>query len=94
MWVNSVDCSDIGCVTHKQYDPATSSTFINTGLLLEVEFGTGTLSGEICSDDVYVGNVLVQDQNFAKIENQIGDIFAEVKNSMTILITFPELVPF
>lgn len=81
LWINSVDCLDKACLKHKQYNPDLSSTFRGSGLLLEVEFGTGTLSGEICSDDVYLGGVMVTNQSFAKIEREIGDVFYEVHNN-------------
>ena len=73
-----MDCTDEGCLNHKQYDPTTSTTFNKLGLFLEVQFGTGMLSGEVCSENVYLGAVSIEDQNFAKISEEVGRVFVEV----------------
>lgn len=67
MWIDSTKCKDKGCTNHKQYDASASKTFNNLGLSLEVEFGTGGLSGEINEDTAYFGGVPIEKQAFAEI---------------------------
>lgn len=78
-WINSKKCTDVGCLNHKQYDGRESDNYKNIGFGLEVEFGTGALSGEINEDLVYVGGIGVQNQDFAEIVSEDGDVFAAVR---------------
>jgi hypothetical protein len=75
-WIDSTKCEDRGCVNHKRYDSDSSSTYNHVGLSLEVQFGTGGLSGEINEDTVYFGGVPVEKQAFAEIMQEDGDVFA------------------
>lgn len=76
--MNSVKCSDAGCLNHKQYKGEDSSTYKELGYGLDVEFGTGELMGEINADNAFIAGVQVDAQNFAEITHEIGDIFADV----------------
>jgi cathepsin D len=78
IWINSEQCTDEGCTSHKQYKSSDSKTFKQLGYGLDVEFGTGELLGEINADNVYIAGVQVDSQNFAEITHEIGDIFADV----------------
>lgn len=77
-WINSKKCSDYGCENHKQYDGYESDYYKSLGFGLEVEFGTGALSGEINEDTVFLGGIAVKDQDFAEIVEEQGDVFAAV----------------
>lgn len=78
MWLNSKACKDESCLLHKQYDSSLSDTYEKLGKGLEVEFGTGTLVGEVNSDTVWVGEIKVKSQTFAEIQEERGDIFMAV----------------
>lgn len=41
IFLNSVQCEDIGCVRGNQFDPSESPTFKDVDLEVEVEFGSG-----------------------------------------------------
>ena len=77
-WINSKKCTDYGCENHKQYDGQESENYRPLGFGLEVEFGTGALSGEINEDTVFLGGIPVSDQDFAEIVEEEGDVFAAV----------------
>lgn len=77
-WINSKKCTDYGCLNHKQYDGRDSDAYHSLGFGLEVQFGTGALSGEINEDTVFVGGIAVESQDFAEIVSEEGDVFAAV----------------
>lgn len=77
-WINSKKCQDEGCLAHKQYDSDQSKTFKKVGFKLDVQFGTGQLSGIINEDSVYFGQIQVENQDFAEITEEIGQVFVSV----------------
>lgn len=77
-WINSKKCTDYGCQNHKQYDGSVSDNHKSLGFGLEVQFGTGALTGEINEDLVYLGGIPIKDQDFAEIVSEDGDVFAAV----------------
>ena len=79
MWINSIQCIDAGCISRKRYDHFTSPNFLELGLELNVQFGTGELYGEINTDHIYIGGVCVKNQDFAEIKQERGDVFIDVK---------------
>lgn len=92
-WIDSKKCDDIGCKNHHQYNAKNSKNFKKLGFGLEVEFGTGGLTGEINEDTVFLGGISIEDQDFAEIVKEDGDVFAEVTynynyNLNNILINF------
>ncbi len=66
-------------MNHKQYDGSESNDYRSLGFGLEVQFGTGALSGEINEDSVYLGGIKIKDQDFAEIVAEDGDVFAAVR---------------
>lgn len=78
MWINSIKCTDNGCIAHKQFNGQESNTYQQLGFGLDVEFGTGELIGELNADNVFFAGVKVDGQKFAEIKHEIGDIFEEV----------------
>ncbi len=77
-WINSKRCHDEGCLNHKQYDYTLSQNYKKIGFKLDVQFGTGQLSGVINEDSVYFGGVEVANQDFAEITDELGYIFVTV----------------
>ena len=76
--MNSVQCNAPGCKQHKQYDSKKSKTFKKLGYDLEVQFGTGILSGQINQDDAYLDSIKIPDQEFAEIQKEMGQVFMDV----------------
>lgn len=93
-WIDSSKCNDRGCTNHKQYDSSKSSNYNHVGLSLEVQFGTGGLSGEINEDTVYFGGVAVEKQGFAEIVQEDGDVFAQSKFDGIVGLAFPQMAAY
>ena len=89
-WINSKKCQDEGCIAHKQYDPSESETYKKIGFKLDVQFGTGQLSGVINEDSVYLGGIEVASQDFAEITNEIGAVFVTVRKIQNSFVRFKE----
>eukprot|EP01017_Pseudomicrothorax_dubius_P035592 TRINITY_DN5009_c0_g2_i1.p1 TRINITY_DN5009_c0_g2~~TRINITY_DN5009_c0_g2_i1.p1 ORF type:complete len:635 (-),score=156.83 TRINITY_DN5009_c0_g2_i1:219-2123(-) len=70
IWVNSIRCSDPGCLKHKQYDWRNSSTFTHMGVDVMVRFGSGILTGVINKEVVYLGDMQVKEQEFIEVIHQ------------------------
>lgn len=94
IWMNSARCTDVGCVNHKQYDGTKSSTYKHLGYDLDVEFGTGELIGEINADDVYVGGVKIDAQDFSEIVQENGDVFAEAGFDGIVGLAYPSMAAY
>jgi len=59
------------------YDHEQSSTYKDIDYDLEVQFGTGEVKGELCTDDIILGpNIHIKDQTFAEISEEIGAVFS------------------
>ena len=87
MFVNSVLCTDDACSTHEQFDPYSSTTLaVSDPLLgLEVEYGSGIVEGLLVQEDLYIGDVKVEDFILFLISQQAGvldDVF--LKNYIRI----------
>lgn len=80
MWINSKLCSFPHCVENKQYDATKSNTFEKLGKPLEVQFGSGSLVGEINADNVWLGDIKIEKQPFAMIREEYGASFMSVHN--------------
>ena len=78
VWLNSVLCDAPGCLNHKQYDSSLSKSFYSLGSDLEVQFGTGKLQGLVNGDNISIGDIMIKDQQFAEIQNEVGNVFIDV----------------
>ena len=79
-WINSKRCQDEGCLSHKQYDYTLSQKYKKIGFKLDVQFGTGQLSGVINEDSVFFGGVEIANQDLAEITDELGQVFVAVNN--------------
>ena len=76
LWVDSTKCDQKSCRTHTQYDDEKSETFDKGEESTEViHFGTGSLTGVIGIDTVYVDDLEVKEQRVGEITNQVGQVF-------------------
>jgi len=89
-----VICQDGGCLIHNQYDRGASNTSHELDLDLNVQFGTGELSGVINTDTVYLGGVAIDSQDFAEIQKETGNIFMEAKFDGIVGLGYPEMAAY
>lgn len=98
-WVTSNRCKDEGCLIQKSFASNNSATYKVLNDRVEVEFGSGTIEGSFCIDDVTVGPITVHNQEFGEIEKEEGEIFKKLKFAGILGLSFPKLsnlkfVPF
>ena len=92
LWVDSKKCDQFSCRTHTQYDDQKSSTFDKGEENTEViHFGTGSLTGVIGIDTVYVDDLEVLQQRVGEISAQVGQVFRDGSFSGIAGLGFPDL---
>uniref|UniRef100_A0AAY4BU50 pepsin A n=1 Tax=Denticeps clupeoides TaxID=299321 RepID=A0AAY4BU50_9TELE len=64
LWVPSIYCNSAACGNHQTFDPTKSTTFVNEGTSLSIQYGTGSMTGFLGSDTVEVGGIQVPNQVF------------------------------
>uniref|UniRef100_A0A3B4YBL9 pepsin A n=2 Tax=Seriola lalandi dorsalis TaxID=1841481 RepID=A0A3B4YBL9_SERLL len=62
LWVPSVYCNSPACNNHKRFNPSTSSTYKYNGTPLNIQYGTGSMTGFLAYDTVTVGGLAVTNQ--------------------------------
>jgi phytepsin len=77
LWVPSAQCPvwQISCDIHSKYDSTQSTTYTANGTTFSIEYGTGACSGFLSTDDLGIGNSIVQKQTFAEITDEPGITF-------------------
>lgn len=88
-WITSKRCEN--CFNHKSYDGTLSGTYNKTETRVEVEFGSGKIEGVFSKDTVKIGQLSIKDQDFGEIESENGAIFAKLKFSGIMGLSFPGL---
>ncbi|MCJ1457945.1 Vacuolar protease A [Mycoblastus sanguinarius] len=76
LWVPSRECGSIACYLHTTYDSSASSTYKQNGSEFEIRYGSGSLSGFISQDTVRIGDITIENQDFAEATKEPGLAFA------------------
>jgi saccharopepsin len=76
LWVPSTRCSSIACFLHRRYDADQSETYKENGTEFAIHYGSGSLEGIISNDVLHVGDITVEDQDFAESVKEPGFAFA------------------
>jgi cathepsin D len=93
-WVNSKLCHDLACESHSAYDNSLSSSYEKLGYVINVEFGTGGIRGEINYETVTVAGISIPRQSFGEITDEIGEVFVQGKFSGILGLAFPKMAAF
>ena len=93
-WVNSKLCNDLACKSHSAYDNSLSSSYEKLGYVINVEFGTGEIRGEINYETVTVAGISIPRQSFGEITDEIGEVFVQGKFSGILGLAFPKMAAF
>uniref|UniRef100_A0A8I5T0S0 Peptidase A1 domain-containing protein n=1 Tax=Pongo abelii TaxID=9601 RepID=A0A8I5T0S0_PONAB len=73
LWVPSVYCSSLACVTnHNLFNPEDSSTYQSTSETVSIAYGTGSMTGILGYDTVQVGGISDTNQIFGLSETEPG----------------------
>ncbi|KAK2885109.1 hypothetical protein Q8A73_021583 [Channa argus] len=62
LWVPSIYCSSPACNNHDRFNPSKSSTYKPNGSPLDIQYGTGSMTGFLAYDTVTVGGLAVTNQ--------------------------------
>ncbi|KAM8721069.1 hypothetical protein ACLKA7_007015 [Drosophila subpalustris] len=78
LWVPSYNCTSNACLTHSQYNPNNSSTFVPNGSPITLKYGTGGMTGYLAMDTVTVNNLIILNQTFGVAVSELDDHFDRV----------------
>ncbi|CAE7379338.1 PGA, partial [Symbiodinium pilosum] len=94
IWVSSVLCTKGPCANpdRNRYDRSLSRTYApGPGGTLQIEFGTGRITGPEAMDDFHIGPFSVYNQTFGMIESEEGRVFEEVPVEGILGLAFPAM---
>jgi phytepsin len=80
LWVPSKKCdkTNIACKLHKQYDSASSTSYVANGTTYSIRYGSGACSGFMSNDLVSVGGLAAK-VDFAEVTKEPGVAFIAAK---------------
>lgn len=78
LWVPSYNCTSYACLTHNQYNPSASTTFVPNGSNITLKYGTGGMTGYLAMDSVTVNNLVILNQTFGVAVSELDDHFDDV----------------
>ncbi|XP_041955565.1 pepsin A-like [Alosa sapidissima] len=71
LWVPSVYCtSSSACKNHRKFNPDVSSTFKSTTEPVQIQYGTGSMTGILGYETLEVGGITVNNQIFGLTETE------------------------
>jgi saccharopepsin len=76
LWVPSVKCTSIACFLHTKYDSGSSSTYKANGSDFSIQYGSGSMEGFVSNDQLSIGDLVIQNQDFAEAIKEPGLAFA------------------
>uniref|UniRef100_A0A8C3XGF4 cathepsin E n=1 Tax=Cyanoderma ruficeps TaxID=181631 RepID=A0A8C3XGF4_9PASS len=88
LWVPSVYCVSKACAKHSRFHPTQSSTYKVIGTPFSIQYGTGSMTGIIGSDQVAVSDVWVQ---FAESISEPGKAFLDADFDGILGLAYPSL---
>ncbi len=94
LWVTSSNCKAYACKIHPSFDNKKSTKYRKLGGGVEVTFGSGTIIGEINQDQFKLGNLIIPEQKFGEIFDEIGEVFVSGRFSGILGMSYPEMAAF
>ncbi|XP_071434692.1 cathepsin E [Pithys albifrons albifrons] len=91
LWVPSVYCVSKACAGHAKFQPTQSSTYQVVGTPFSIQYGTGSLTGLIGSDQVVVEGITVNNQQFAESISEPGKTFLDAAFDGILGLAYPSL---
>ncbi|KYO21621.1 cathepsin E [Alligator mississippiensis] len=91
LWVPSIYCVSPACAEHARFHPSNSSTYNEVGTPFSIQYGTGSLTGIIGSDQVTVEGITVVNQQFAESVSEPGNAFVDAEFDGILGLAYPSL---
>ncbi|PAN29557.1 hypothetical protein PAHAL_5G234100 [Panicum hallii] len=92
LWVPSAKCYfSLACFFHPKYESSLSSTYRPNGTPASIHYGTGAIAGFYSQDQVTVGNLVVQNQEFIEATHEPGFTFLLAKFDGILGLGFQEI---
>nr|XP_056701208.1 renin [Euleptes europaea] len=90
LWVPSYKCSPLfsACVSHNRYDSSESSTYLENGTKIAIQYGQGNMRGFLSQDIVTVADIPVF-QEFAEATALTNDPFIYAKFDGVLGMGYP-----
>lgn len=76
LWVPSRECNSIACFLHSTYDHDASISYVKNGSHFQVGYVSGALEGYVSQDVLGIGDLVVEQQDFAEATREPGLAFA------------------
>eukprot|EP00469_Lotharella_globosa_P007139 CAMPEP_0167787022 /NCGR_PEP_ID=MMETSP0111_2-20121227/9158_1 /TAXON_ID=91324 /ORGANISM="Lotharella globosa, Strain CCCM811" /LENGTH=393 /DNA_ID=CAMNT_0007678551 /DNA_START=107 /DNA_END=1288 /DNA_ORIENTATION=- len=74
-WIMSTKCESDVCRMHHQFNSAKSETWEGTNQTMDIQFGTGSLTGTLCKDKVSFGGFDLGRVMLGEIKSTLGSVF-------------------
>uniref|UniRef100_A0A4X1VLH3 Peptidase A1 domain-containing protein n=1 Tax=Sus scrofa TaxID=9823 RepID=A0A4X1VLH3_PIG len=91
LWVPSIYCKSKACVTHRSFNPSHSSTFHDRGKSIELEYGSGKMSGFLGHDTVRIGQLTSTGQAFGLSKEEISRTFEHAIFDGILGLAYPSI---
>ena len=79
LWVPSTKCSSIACMFHNRYDSGKSNTYVANGTAFDIQYGSGSMSGIVSNEQLTMGDLTIDSQDFAESIKEPGMAFIMAK---------------
>nr|AAS72876.1 aspartyl protease [Triatoma infestans] len=91
LWVPLANCPSFACIIHNTYDHKQSSTYQPNGKALRINYGTGSITGEMSSDVLQIGDLQVKNQLFGEAPQVSNSPFGRSKADGILGLAFPPI---
>ncbi|KAJ1284441.1 hypothetical protein BS78_03G204400 [Paspalum vaginatum] len=92
LWVPSAKCFfSLACLFHPKYESSLSSTYKPNGTPASIHYGTGGIAGFYSQDQVTIGNLVVQNQEFIEAIHEPGFTFLLARFDGILGLGFQEI---
>uniref|UniRef100_A0A8D0DUX5 Peptidase A1 domain-containing protein n=1 Tax=Salvator merianae TaxID=96440 RepID=A0A8D0DUX5_SALMN len=91
LWLPSFYCLSDACETHKKFKAFISKSYKLKGQKFFLEYGTGHVTGIISRDNVQIGNISVENQDFGESVSEPGETFVMAHFDGVLGLGYPAL---
>eukprot|EP01135_Chromosphaera_perkinsii_P000515 Nk52_evm9s106 gene=Nk52_evmTU9s106 len=77
LWIPGKKCKSESCKVHPLFDSSKSSTYKPEGTTFHMQYGTGSLSGYLSTDELNCAGMTIKDQTFGEATEEPGMVFAD-----------------